>query len=478
MPLRVTAAGRPAPEVVDMRDSSRGAPTTQPLTSGYAAPTRPCISARLARDARVAGWALVGLAFAGLLTACGPHEPEPSETLAEAMADSPHAHALKHMDPKYVCPMHPQIVRDAPGTCPICGMALVERRMDPPADRHPEVTVTPRMQQALGLRTGQVERGTLWRFIRTVGRVDYDETRLVHVHPRAEGWIEALHVRAEGESVARGEDLADLYAPTILSAQIDFLLALEPRSGGLTQVAADQARNRLRVLDLPEEVIRDIERRREPRHRVPIRAPIDGVVTQLSARQGMYVAPATEMFTVADLSRVWVLVDIFEAQIDWLAPGQSAEIRVPARPGRVWEGRVEHLYPAIDPKTRTLRARLVFDNPDLELKPNMFANVVIYGGPKRDVLMVPAEALILTGERSTVVKALDGDRFQPVDVVPGLERGGQVEILSGLAEGERIVLSGQFLIDSESNLQASLQRLSADGDPGVADGAGGDHAHH
>ncbi|MEY6433360.1 efflux RND transporter periplasmic adaptor subunit [Thioalkalicoccus limnaeus] len=429
-------------------------------------------------SARRAGWALVGLTISILLTGCGQREPAPSETLAEAMADSPLEHALKHLDPKYVCPMHPQIVRDDPGTCPICGMALVERFMDPQTGRHPEVTVAPAMQQTLGVRIGTVERGTLWRFIRTLGRVDYDETRLAHVHPRADGWIEALHVRAEGESVARGEDLADLYAPAILSAQIDFLLALEPQTRGGTQVAADQARNRLRVLDLPEEVIRDIERRREARHRVPVRAPLDGVITQLAARQGMYVEPATEMFTIADLSRVWVLVDIFEAQIDWLAPGQSAEIRVPARPGRVWEGRVDHLYPALDPTTRTLRARLVFDNPDLELKPNMFANVVIYGGPKRDVLMIPAEALIVTGERTTVVKALDEGRFQPVEVVPGLERGGQVEILSGLAEGDRIVLSGQFLIDSESNLQASFQRLSTDDDRGGSAGATGDHAGH
>jgi Cu(I)/Ag(I) efflux system membrane fusion protein len=191
------------------------------------------------------------------------------------------------------------------------------------------------------------------------------------------------------------------------------------------------------------------------------------------------------MFTIADLSRVWVMVNIYEHQIDWLAPGLTAEMTVPARPGRTWEGKVDYLYPELDPQTRTLRVRLMFDNPGLTLKPNMFADVVIYGGPKRDVLKIPAEALIVTGERSSVVKALagddgDGGRFQPVDVVTGMQRGGEVEILSGLEEGDRVVVSGQFLIDSESNLQASFMRMS---DPEPADGAagmarGGAHGHH
>jgi membrane fusion protein, copper/silver efflux system len=427
----------------------------------------------------------IGLAVAGLLVACDADEPsatrsteDPSESLDAALGDSPIEHALKHMDPKYVCPMHPQIVRDAPGTCPICGMDLVKRMMDPMTGKNPEVTLSPGVAQNMGVRIGTVERGTLWKFIRTLGRVEFDETRLAHLHPRADGWIEELSLRAEGERVTKGQNLAEIYAPALLSAQVDFLQALEPQPG-VSRVKVDNARNLLRVLDIPEDVIRDIERQRAPRNTLPLRAPIDGIVTQLSARQGMYVTPETEMFTIADLSRIWVMVDVFEAQIDWLAPGLNTEIRVPARPGRVWEGRVDYLYPELDPKTRTLRVRLVVENPDLELKPNMFADVVIYGGPKHEVLKIPAEALIVTGERATVVKALAEGRFQPVDVVTGMERGGEVEILSGLEEGDRIVLSGQFLIDSESNLQASFSRISAgQGDAGEAAAAGGEHAGH
>lgn len=395
--------------------------------------------------------------------------PAPSEPLAAALDDTAMEHAKKHLDTRYVCPMHPQIVRDAPGTCPICGMDLVEKQMDPMTGKYPEVGLTPAVVQTLGVRTAKAETGTLWKFIRTVGRIAYDETRLVHLHPRAPGWIESLELRAEGEPVKRGEQLAELYAPEILSAQVDFLLS---RQGGVAgrRISPDKARNILRLLDVPDDVIREIERSGEARNRIPVRAPMDGIVTAMMARDGMYVTESSEMFTIADLSRVWVLVDVFEHQIDWLAEGLNAKITVPARPGRSWKGRVDYLYPELDPKSRTLRVRLVFDNPDLVLKPNMFADVVIYGGPKRDLLKIPAEALIVTGEREAVVLALGDGRFQPVDVVTGMQHDGEVEILSGLNEGDEVVVSGQFLIDSESNLQASFMRL------GDGDGGGG-HAH-
>ncbi len=419
---------------------------------------------------------IVGLA--GCERASGP-----SEDLASAMDDTALEHAAKHMDPSYVCPMHPSVVRDAPGHCPICGMDLVEQRPGPVADpgsnERPTVTLIPAVIQTLGVRTAQAARGTLWQRIETVGRVDYDETRLAHLHPRAAGWVETLELRAEGEPVRRGQQLAELYAPDILSAQVDFLLA-QGRTGAERHVSQDKARNILRLLDVPDDIIREIERTGAPRNRVPVRAPIDGVVTRMMARDGMYVTEASEMFTIADLSRVWVLVDVYEHQIDWLREGLKAEIRVPARPGRIWEGNVDYLYPELDPVTRTLKVRLVFDNPDGALKPNMFADVSIFGGPKRDLLKVPAEAVIVTGERSSVVKALGAGRFRPVDVVTGMARDGEMEILEGLEPGDEVVVSGQFLIDSESNLQASFMRMAEpDGEPPAASGremAGG-HRH-
>jgi Cu(I)/Ag(I) efflux system membrane fusion protein len=433
------------------------------------------LNPRAARGRDRSRLGLAAAVSALLLVACD-NPRQASESLDAAMDDTALEHAAKHMDPKYVCPMHPNIIKDEPADCPICGMDLVKKMLDPMTGKRPEVGLTPAVIQTLGVRTAPAELGTLWKFIKTVGRIEYDETRLAHVHPRAAGWIETLDLRAEGEPVERGQRLAEFYAPDILSAQVDFLLA-QDRDGAQRRVSKDKARNILRLLDVPDDIIREIERSGEPRNRIPIRAPIDGIVTHMEARDGMYVTEASEMFSIADLSRVWVLVDIYEHQIDWLRTGLTAEMTVPARPGRSWEGQVDYLYPELNPETRTLTVRLVFDNPDRALKPNMFADVTIYGGPKRNVLKVPAEALIVTGEREAVVTALGDGRFQPVDVVTGMQRAGEVEILSGLETGDEVVVSGQFLIDSESNLQASFMRMAEP--DAAASGAAvvGGHAH-
>ncbi len=386
-------------------------------------------------------------------TAAGGESPPPQTALE---------HAQKHLNPKYVCPMHPEIVRDEPGNCPICGMNLVERPMEADPGERPAVSISGEVMQSMGVRTARVERGALWQTIHTVGSVDYDETRLEHIHPRAEGWIERLEVRAEGEAVKKGQVLAHLYAPQILAAQVDFLLALGPQES-TGRVKVDKARNLLRLLAVPEEVIRELERSRQTSNTVPVLAPAAGVVTRLEAREGMFVEPNTTLFSIADLDRVWVLVDVFEHQLGWLKPGLKAQIRVPAYPGRTWEGKLDYLYPELNPKTRTLRVRLVFPNPEGLLRPNMFADVTILGEAKRDALKIPREALIPTGERETVVKALGGGRFQPVDVVSGMQRGEAAEILSGLTEGDEVVVSGQFLIDSESSLRASYLRMSPAG---------------
>ena len=393
-----------------------------------------------------------------LLQACSREAspPIPSESFKEALADNLEEHARKHLDPKYVCPMHPQIVRDEPGNCPICGMDLVKKMIEISQHELPAVQVSHAVMQNMGVRTARVKRDTLWKYIETVGRVEYDETRLVHVHPRTEGWIEELDLRAEGDPVKRGELLGRLYSPEILAAQVDFLIALDQKGG---HRSIDNARNRLRLLGVTEGTINHIQKRRESQNTIPLYAPEKGVMVQLQAREGMYVKPEMEIFTIVDPSVMWVLVDVYEHQIDWLQEGLTTEIKVPAYPGRTWEGKVDYIYPDLDPRARTLKVRLAFDNPDGLLKANMFAEVTIYGGPKPDTLLIPAEALIETGERTSVIKALGNGRFQPVDVVKGAMRSGRVEILSGLEEGDEVVVSGQFLIDSESSLQASFLRM-------------------
>lgn len=365
-------------------------------------------------------------------------------------------------DAKYVCPMHPHIVREVPGSCPICGMDLVQKIIDAEHGNTPTVEISNAVINSLGVRTAPARSTTLWRHIETVGRVTYDETRLAHVHPRATGWMETLKLRAEGDPIQRGQPIGELYSEEILSAQVDFLIALD-QSG--SRIRIDKARNRLRLLGVTEDTISSIQRRRKSLNRVPIVANAGGVVTRLGVRQGMYVTPEMEILTIADLTRIWVMVDVYEHQIDWLRSGARAEIRVPAYPGRVWKGAVEYIYPELDPRSHTLKVRLAFDNRDGLLKAHMFARVVIYGGPKRQVLAVPAEAVIETGRRSSVVRALGDGRFRAMDVTTGMTSNGQVEILSGLAPGDQVVVSGQFLIDSESSLQASFLRMQEANSP-------------
>jgi Cu(I)/Ag(I) efflux system membrane fusion protein len=392
------------------------------------------------------------------LMGCLEPPAQTSESLNEASDDTALEHAAKHLDAKYVCPMHPQIIRDEPGgTCPICGMDLVQKMIDAQAGKHPTVEISNAVVNSMGVRTAPARVETLWKYIETVGRIAYDETRLAHVHPRAAGWMEQLDLRAVGDPVERGQLIGRLYSEQILSAQVDFLIALDQANG---KRRVEKARNRLRLLGVPEGTISLIQEKAETINTVPILANASGVVTMLGARRGMYVSPDTEIVTIADLGRIWVLVDVYEHQIDWLAAGVSAEIRVPAYPGRVWEGAVEYIYPELDPKSRTLKVRLAFDNPEGLLKANMFAEVVIYGGPKRGVLAVPAESVIETGRRVSVVLALGGGRFQPVDVVTGMRSNGLVEILNGIRAGDQVVTSGQFLIDSESSLQASFVRMA------------------
>ncbi|NNJ95212.1 MAG: efflux RND transporter periplasmic adaptor subunit, partial [Halobacteria archaeon] len=212
--------------------------------------------------------------------------------------------------------------------------------------------------------------------------------------------------------------------------------------------------------------ISQLEKDRKPAQTIPVYAPQDGVVASMSVREGMYVKPANNIMSLADLSSVWLLAEIFERQADWVKLGQSAEVRLAFLPGRTWEGTVEYIYPSLDPQTRTLKARLRFANPDETLKPNMYANVKIYGGPKEDIIAIPIEALIRTGREERVIIARGEGRFESRPVRAGIESGDWVEILEGMDSGENMVVSGQFLIDSEASLKASMRRMTETGPTG------------
>jgi Cu(I)/Ag(I) efflux system membrane fusion protein len=362
----------------------------------------------------------------------------------------------------WVAPMDPNYQRDKPGKSPM-GMELVPVYSD--GGDGSSITISPAVVQNLGVRTAQAELTRLWRGIDTVGYVDFDESKLSHIHLRTEGWIEKLYVTSEGERVKKNQRLLDIYSPELVNAQEEYIQALNINNKGILQASRD----RLVALGIPSNQIKQLKKTRRARQTIAIYASQDGVVSTLPVREGMYVKPATRIMSLADLSSVWLLAEVFERQSDWVKVGHPAEVRLAYLPGRKWDGRVEYIYPSLDPKTRTLKVRLRFDNPDEALKPNMYANVKIFGGPKDDTTVIPVEALIRTGREERVVLALGEGRFASQKVESGIESGDWVEILDGIVAGDKVVVSGQFLIDSEANLKASMARMTdpeTETDPG------------
>lgn len=320
------------------------------------------------------------------------------------------------------------------------------------------ISVAPQVTQTMGVRTAPVTRGALERTINTVGYVAVDEDKIRREHVRVEGWVEKLHVNFVGGSVRKGDLLFELYAPKLVSTGEEYLHALAADNPALQRAA----RERLARLGLSEAQIATLERTRRVSRLTGIYAQTGGVVQNLAIRPGAYVDPAMETVTLADLSSVWIVADVFGQQAGWVKAGAEAEARFADIPGRVWRGRVDYIYPDINAATRTVRARLRFENPDRQLKPNMYASVLIKAGEPRTALQIPREALIRTGAGERVIVALGEGRFAPRVVQPGAESGEQIEIMAGVDEGETVVTSGQFLIDSEASLKAALTRLSGD----------------
>ena len=356
----------------------------------------------------------------------------------------------------WVAPMDPNYRRDKPGKSPM-GMDLIPVYEGQGQDSNDAtiVKISPEVVNNLGVRTAKATLGDLGREINTVGYLNYDENLINHVHTRTNGWIEKLLVRAEGDHVTQGELLFELYSPTLVNAQEEYVQALASGNTRLKKAS----RERLVALDIPESQIRQLEKTRDVSQYVNIYAPRTGILVNLKVREGMYVMPSNEVMSIASLDHVWLMAEVFERQANWVKIGQPAEATLPSMPGEVWQGKVDYVYPDLDPKTRTLRVRLRFENPHEVLKPNMFAHVSIDVNDERNVLSIPSEALIREGRDQRVILALGEGRYKARDVVAGIESGDRVEIKSGLEQGDDIVTSAQFLLDSESNFQASMQRM-------------------
>ena len=434
------------------------------------------------------------LALLAVGCAKSPETPPASEPVSAAANDTAVEHAIKHMDPQYRCPMHPDVVRDAPGTCPICGMTLV--KIEPEAAtptgssaqpvyyRHPHdpnrtsrvpmkdemgmdytpvfadatgpgVRISPDVINNLGVRTEAALQGALPRRADTVGYVSFDERKVQQVRPRAEGWVESLSVRSMGETVRAGQVLFTLYSPMLESAQQEYLDALKIGNRDLI----DASRQRLGALGLDSGTAGRISKAGRASGRVPYYAPISGVVTELELKEGSMITPEMVAMTITGTGSLWVIAEVPEAQAAWIVAGTAAEMRFPSLPGEPVAGHVEYVYPELDMETRTLRARITLDSPAVAVRPNMLASVSLIGANGPEVVSIPRSALIRSGTEERVVVALGDGRFAPRRVVAGAESGERVTIREGLAAGENVVVAGQFLLDSEANLRAGLGRL-------------------
>ncbi len=367
----------------------------------------------------------------------------------------------------YTCGMHPWVILPKPGNCPICQMTLTP--LDP-SKFSGEVTIDPLSIQNIGVRIGEVVTGPLVKTIRTVGTVDYNEPLVRDVNIKVNGWIEKLNVDYLGSQVAEGQDLFDLYSPELYSAQEEYLLAYRNRDkvgADFVPDAArgaasllDAARTRLLYYDITPEQISELERTDSPTKTMTILSPHTGVVIEKHANEGMKVDPGMRVYRIADLSKVWVLVTLYEYQLPYVQAGQSAVMTLPYIPGQRFEGKVVYIYPYLDKKTREVQIRLEFDNANGLLKPGMFANVELHNTLARERTLAPREAIINTGERQVAFVSLGEGKFEPRDVLMGIETGdGMVEVLDGLEVGEMVVTSGQFLIDSEANIRESLAKM-------------------
>ncbi|MDZ4140548.1 MAG: efflux RND transporter periplasmic adaptor subunit [Methylotenera sp.] len=331
------------------------------------------------------------------------------------------------------------------------------------------VKIDPTVVQNIGVRTTTVVRAALSRDIRTIGRVTYDEQRIARLHPKYDGWVEKLYINKTGDPVKKGSTLLSIYSPLLVATQEEYLLALNSvatlKDSPFSDVreGADSllhsSRERLRLLDVPEHQINQIKTQRKVMKGTYLQSPFNGIVMNIGAREGERVTPETELYMIADISRVWVLVDIYEDDIPWVREGDIAKMQVTGIPGSIFTGKVSYIYPYLEAKSRTVKVRLEFNNKNLALKPDMFADVGLQANTQIDAVVIPSEAIVRTGTQEQVFVQRAPGQFEPRKVTVGVSANGQTQILSGLNEGEVVVASSQFLVDSESKLKEATAKM-------------------
>jgi len=363
-------------------------------------------------------------------------------------------------------PMNPTEIYDRPGKSKM-GMDLVPVYEDELVGGV-DIKIDPVVEQNMGVRTAPVETGPLVHTIRTYGHVAYDETRTAQVSPKVDGWFGRLYVDFTGEMVEKGQPLFEIYSPRLLAAQEEYLSAFRNarRMGDANQEFLASARRRLEYFDVSESEIRAIAAANDVKKTIMIRSPFNGVVTHKNAIEGGFVKAGTTVYTIADLSVVWVEAHIYEYELYWVATGQDAVMTLPYHPGKTYRGKVAYVYPYLQRKTRDVVIRIEVPNPDLALKPEMYADVRIKTAGNKEGLIIPGESVIRSGERNVVFVARGEGRFIPRDVVLGMNLDdGRIQVLEGIAPADIVVTSGQFMLDSESKLREAVQKMMEPGKP-------------
>lgn len=362
----------------------------------------------------------------------------------------------------WVAPMDANYKRDKPGKSPM-GMDLVPVYDDGgkgPDEGPGTIRISPDVVNNLGVRTAIVSYKSLHTEINTVGYVAYDEDKLVHIHPRVQGWIEKLYVKAIGDPVKKGQPLYEIYSPELVNAQEELLLALDRKNSRLISAAE----NRLSALQLPKSSIVKLKKTKKVQQTITFYSPQNGVVENLKIREGFFVKPGSTLMSIGDLSEVWVEAEVFERQAGQVKTGTPVTTTLDYLPGKTWQGKVDYIYPTLDAKTRTVKVRLRFKNEEGEFKPNMFAQIAIHTTGDEQALLIPKEALIRTGNQDRVVLALGEGSFKSVAVSVGRYDSESVEIIEGVHDGEKVVSSAQFLLDSESSKSSDFKRMNSDVD--------------
>jgi membrane fusion protein, copper/silver efflux system len=407
-------------------------------------------------------WGLIIIGLSGALISCGKSHNEASTPAQKVI---------------YHCPMHPNYLSDKPGTCPICGMKLVPVEGSPasavpaPGGNAGAVKIDPTTVQNMGVATETVTARDLKKEIRVSGTLDLNETAISVVNTKIMGWVEKLFIDYTGQAVKKGQPLLTIYSPDLVSAQEEYLQAIryfkslpegmasDARKGA--EQLVESGKRRLLNWDIPDRAIAALEERNSPEKAMTMYSPSDGVVLEKMVVAGQNVMPGMALYKVADISVVWAIANVYQDDLPYVKVGAAATVEVSSISGKTFTGKVQFVSPVLDPSTKTAAVRIAIHNtPDRLLKPQMFANITIQSPLAKNALSVSQQAIIHTGQRNIVIVSLGNGYFKPQEVKLGMSAGEFVQVLAGLAEGETIVTSSQFLIDSESNLKTAIEKMN------------------